>query len=65
MPTPRSTPQIDPAATHGMAEVEPGVRIHYVVTCNNGQSTTTYTDVLGAQIHKNHGFSASGTKKYG
>jgi hypothetical protein len=37
------------------------LRIHYTVECSNGQSATTYTDVLGAQIHKNHKFSASGT----
>jgi hypothetical protein len=37
------------------------MRIHYTVDCNNGQSATTYTDILGAQIHKNHGFSATGT----
>jgi hypothetical protein len=37
------------------------LRINYTVDCTNGQSTTTYTDILGPQIHKNHGFSASGT----
>ena len=37
------------------------MRIHYVVNCSNGQSAKTYTDILGAQINKSHGFSASGT----
>src|SRR5436190_13788391 len=36
------------------------MRIHYTVDCDNGQSATTYTDILGAKIH-NNGFSASGT----
>jgi hypothetical protein len=37
------------------------MRISYTVECSNGQSGTTYTEVLHAQIHKNHKFGASGT----
>ena len=37
------------------------MRINYHVSCDNGGGTDTYTDISGAQIHKNHGFSASGT----
>src|SRR4051812_35528887 len=37
------------------------MRIHYAVDCTNGQSATTYTDILGARINKSHGFSAAGT----
>jgi hypothetical protein len=37
------------------------MRIYYHVTCDNGGATDTYTDIRGAQIHKNHGFSVSGT----
>jgi hypothetical protein len=37
------------------------MRIVYSVACDNGGAATTYTDILGAKIHKNHGFSASGT----
>ena len=37
------------------------MRISYHVDCGKGRGTDTYTDIRGAQIHKNHGFSASGT----
>src|SRR5205085_1082624 len=37
------------------------MRINYHVTCDNGGATDTYTDIRGAQIHKNHAFSVSGT----
>jgi hypothetical protein len=37
------------------------MRINYRVDCDNGQHTNTYTDIRGAQIHKDHAFSASGT----
>jgi hypothetical protein len=37
------------------------MRINYHVACDNGGAADTYTDIRGAQIHKNHGFSVSGT----
>jgi hypothetical protein len=37
------------------------MRISYQLSCDNGGSGVTYTEVRGAQIHKNHGFSVSGT----
>src|SRR5438045_843230 len=37
------------------------MRISYHVDCGKGRGTDTYTDIRQAQIHKNHGFSASGT----
>jgi hypothetical protein len=37
------------------------LRIHYTITCDDGRSGQTYTDILGAPVHKDHSFSAHGT----
>ena len=37
------------------------MRIHYTVTCDDGRSGETYTDILGPRVRKNHTFSAKGT----
>ena len=37
------------------------MRIHYTVTCDDGRSGETYTDILGPRVRKDHSFSASGS----
>ena len=37
------------------------MRIHYTVTCDDGRQGTTYTDILGPRVRKDHTFSAKGT----
>ena len=39
------------------------MRIHYTVTCDNGRSGATYTDILNARVRKDHSFRATGTYK--
>src|SRR4051812_21273008 len=37
------------------------LRIHYRVTCNDGRTGHTYTDILGPRVRKDRTFSTSGT----
>jgi hypothetical protein len=37
------------------------LRIYYTLKCNDDRMSYTYTDVFGARLRKDHGFSASGT----
>jgi stress response protein SCP2 len=37
------------------------MRIHYTITCDDGRSGQTYTDILGARVRKDHTFAAHGT----
>jgi hypothetical protein len=37
------------------------MRIRYEVTCNDGRSGTTYTDILNPRIRSDHTFKGSGT----
>ena len=37
------------------------LRIYYQLSCDDGGKGVTYTEVRGAQVHKDHGFSVSGT----
>ena len=37
------------------------MRIHYTVTCNDGRSGDTYTDILNPRIRSDHTFRGSGT----
>jgi hypothetical protein len=39
------------------------MRIHYTVTCNDGRSGDTYTDILNPKIRSDHSFKGSGTYK--
>jgi hypothetical protein len=39
------------------------MRIHYTVTCNDGRSGETYTDILNPKIRSDHSFRGSGTYK--
>jgi hypothetical protein len=39
------------------------MRIHYTVTCNDGRSGDTYTDVLNPRVRSDHSFRGSGTYK--
>src|SRR3954468_5057662 len=39
------------------------MRIHYTVTCNDGRSGDTYTDILNPRIRSDHTFRGSGTYK--
>jgi hypothetical protein len=37
------------------------MRIHYAVTCDNGRSGKTYTDILNAKVRRDNRFSGAGT----
>jgi hypothetical protein len=37
------------------------MRIHYTVTCDNGRSGHTYTDILNARVRKDRRFSGAGS----
>src|SRR6476660_1873362 len=37
------------------------MRIRYTVTCDDGRSGQTYTDIVGAKVRKDRSFSAHGT----
>jgi hypothetical protein len=37
------------------------MRIHYPVTCDNGRSGNTYTDILNARVRRDRSFSGAGT----
>src|SRR3954467_5850212 len=37
------------------------MRIHYDLSCNDGRSAHTYTDILGPHVHKDRSFTASGS----
>jgi hypothetical protein len=39
------------------------MRIHYEVTCNDGRSGKTYTDILNPKIRRDNTFRGSGTYK--
>ncbi len=39
------------------------MRIHYTVTCNDGRSGDTYTDILNPRIRSDNTFHGSGTYK--
>src|SRR2546423_10213045 len=46
---------------NGAANRVKRMRIHYKVTCDDGRSGQTYTDILGPRVRKDHTFSAKGT----
>jgi hypothetical protein len=46
---------------NGKASRVKKLRIYYTLKCNDGQMSYTYTDVFGARLRSDHGFSASGT----
>jgi hypothetical protein len=39
------------------------MRIHYKVTCDNGDTGRTYTDILNPRLHSDGSFKGSGTYK--
>jgi hypothetical protein len=39
------------------------MRIHYTVTCDDGRSGDTYTDILNPKVRSDHTFRGSGTYK--
>jgi hypothetical protein len=45
----------------GDAKTVKRLRIHYGLTCNGGRTGDSYTDVVGARLHKDHSFSVSAT----
>jgi hypothetical protein len=45
----------------GDAKTVKRMRIHYGLKCNGGRTGQSYTDVLGARVHKDHGFAVSAT----
>src|SRR2546423_8683597 len=46
---------------NGAANRVKRMRIHYKVTCDDGRSGQTYTNILGPRVRKDHSFKASGT----